>query len=245
MRAHTCAQNGFLLAIMSAVTLFTSSASDAQDTDRFDLFELGPADGVFVGTVLSLDIGLHLAEPRGFPGQIPPGFDLNLRDSLVWDNTSTATTFSDVLLIALVTSALVLPPLEDWSFSRPRGNAVMVALEAFSTVDLVTYAFKHLARRQRPLENIAGEDAGYGSFFSGHTSMSFAAATLLTVYAYEFEWLSDEWRWVIPTASYLGAGAVGYFRVAGDRHWMSDVLIGSAVGTGISYLVYLLRAEFD
>ena len=233
------------LAAVALIVLLSSPLVSAQDDTRFDRFELGPADGVYVGTVISLDVGLHLVEPRGLPGQEPPRFDLNVHDALVWENAGLAATFSDVLLISLVTSALVLPSLEDWSFSRQRANATMVALEALSTVDLVTYAFKHLTRRQRPREYYDDHDGGYDSFFSGHTSISFAAATLLTVYAYEFEWLSDEWRWVIPTTSYLGAGAVAYFRVAGDRHWLSDVLIGSAVGTGLSYLVYLLRAEFD
>ena len=245
MRATHGKITRFLLSAAVVAFVVSSSVVWAQDTSRFDRFELGPGDGVLIGTLISLDIGLHLVEPRGLPGQEPPGFDMSIRDSLVWQDASIATTFSDVLLIALVASALVLPPLEDWSFSGSRGNAVVVALEAFSTVDMVTYAFKHLTGRRRPREHDGDRDSGYDSFFSGHASMSFAAATLLTVYAYEFEWLEDEWRWVIPTTSYLGAGAVAYFRVAGDRHWFSDVLIGSAVGTGLSYLVYLLRAEFD
>ena len=66
---------------------------------------------------------------------------------------------------------------------------------------------------------------------------------MLTLYAYEYDWLDDSLRWIVPASAYLAALSTGYFRIAGDRHWLSDVLVGALVGTGASYLVFALRTD--
>jgi membrane-associated phospholipid phosphatase len=82
------------------------------------------------------------------------------------------------------------------------------------------------------------------SFYSGHSSTSFAAATALTIEAYEFHWLSDGTRWVVPALAYSAAASVGYLRIASDNHWASDVAVGAAMGTGVTWLVYELRTRW-
>ncbi len=61
------------------------------------------------------------------------------------------------------------------------------------------------------------------SFPSGHTATAFAAATMLTK---EYGHLSP---WV-GVGAYSCATATGLMRVANNKHWLSDVLVGAGVG---------------
>ena len=63
----------------------------------------------------------------------------------------------------------------------------------------------------------------YNSFPSGHTAQAFAAATFLSEeYKQRLPW--------IPYAAYGIAGTVGAFRMANNRHYISDVLFGAGLG---------------
>lgn len=68
------------------------------------------------------------------------------------------------------------------------------------------------------------------SFFSGHTSSVFAAATVL---ASEYK----DTKWVSPVA-YTIAALTGLSRIHDNRHWASDVLAGAAFGYAIGKLVH-------
>lgn len=65
------------------------------------------------------------------------------------------------------------------------------------------------------------------SFFSGHSTFSFAAvasaATIARLRGYRLWWLS--WLVGIPLAT-----STAMLRLAADKHWASDVLIGSSLG---------------
>ncbi len=45
-----------------------------------------------------------------------------------------------------------------------------------------------------------------------------------------------DWEWVYATG-FTAAAATGYFRMAADKHWLTDVLASAAVGTGTGILV--------
>ena len=59
------------------------------------------------------------------------------------------------------------------------------------------------------------------SFPSGHTTVAFAAASAIDA--------ESEARWV-PWVVYPVAAAVGWARVQQDKHWLSDVTAGAALG---------------
>ena len=84
---------------------------------------------------------------------------------------------------------------------------------AISTVTVLKKAF-HI---QRP------DGSSYNSFPSGHTTQAFAAATFLN------EEYKNTYRWM-PYASYTVASSVGILRVANNRHYISDVLVGAGLG---------------
>lgn len=89
-----------------------------------------------------------------------------------------------------------------------KGEAV-----ALTTVTILKSA-THTMRPDRSSNN---------SFPSGHTTQAFAAATfLIEEYKHRYPW--------IPYASYTAASSVGLLRVANNRHYISDVLVGAGIG---------------
>jgi len=115
---------------------------------------------------------------------------------------------------------------------------------AVVSTGLVTAGIKSLVGRQRPALDLAnsqvyGLGAGLGnndrsSFPSGHTSVAFALATVMSS---ELERLHPgSGRWARP-AFYSGAALVGLARIYDARHWTSDVVLGAGLGTLIGLKV--------
>ncbi|MFT3678071.1 MAG: phosphatase PAP2 family protein [Chitinophagaceae bacterium] len=86
-------------------------------------------------------------------------------------------------------------------------------LAMITTVTLL----KHLTHQLRP------DGSSYTSFPSGHTAQAFAAATFLS------EEYRDRFAWM-PYAAYGTAATVGLLRMANNRHYISDVLLGAGIG---------------
>lgn len=76
---------------------------------------------------------------------------------------------------------------------------------------------------KRATHTLRPDGSGRSSFPSGHTTQAFAAATFLS------EEYKDRYSWM-PYASYTLASSVGLLRVANNRHYISDVLVGAGIG---------------
>ncbi|MDQ8164699.1 MAG: phosphatase PAP2 family protein [Gemmatimonadota bacterium] len=112
------------------------------------------------------------------------------------------------------------------------------ALESVIVSGALNGALKGIAGRARPDQSPTapsdwrigrgiGDRSEYQSFASGHTTAVFAFAS-----AVDAEWarLSPKRpRWVVP-ALYGLASLTAISRVYHDRHWASDVVMGSAIG---------------
>lgn len=106
----------------------------------------------------------------------------------------------------------------------------------------ITEIVKNTFKRTRP----DGSDSR--SFFSGHTSTAFASSTYLYLELNDFynRWeltknnktLRTTFKVTSFSALYGWATYVGYSRINDKKHYFSDVLIGAAVGTAVSYFVY-------
>jgi membrane-associated phospholipid phosphatase len=229
----------------------------AQTENAFGRVEPGLGDAAYIGILLPLNIGLVLNPTPASTRQSPPGFDQTIRSSLRWNDYRLARSLSDALLYTSMLTALSLPVLGEWNVRASTMSGTLVAFEALLMTSVVTDVVKLLTSRQRPNEyyssdptepehdlfHIQGIEYSHQSFFSGHTSIAFAAATMVTIFAWEYEWLDPDWRWTIPVAAYSAATLTGYFRMAGDRHWLSDVVVGAFVGTGVTYLVFSVRTD--
>jgi membrane-associated phospholipid phosphatase len=74
-----------------------------------------------------------------------------------------------------------------------------------------------------------GQTGLYDSFPSSHAATAFSLATVV---AMEYE--KNTW---VGAAAYAVATGVGLSRVMLDKHWLSDVLVGAAIGHAIGRMV--------
>ena len=106
----------------------------------------------------------------------------------------------------------------------------------------VTLALKHLIGRERPYQEYpdcitAGDSYSEPSMPSGHATGSAALATALSL-------RYPEWYVIAPTVLY--ALYTGFARLNLGMHYLSDVLVGYAVGAGVALGVHALNQElFD
>ena len=105
---------------------------------------------------------------------------------------------------------------------------------------VLTYGLKYSVNRERPYDKYPGlPDVPYpessASFPSGHTSISFATATALSL-------KYPKWYVIVP--SYAWAVSVGYSRMNLGVHYPSDVLAGAVLGAGSAYLTYKINDWF-
>ncbi|MCK9411266.1 MAG: phosphatase PAP2 family protein [Prolixibacteraceae bacterium] len=105
-------------------------------------------------------------------------------------------------------------------------NQAIITAKSELLVTAIVFSMKHFIHDMRP------DGSADNSMPSGHTAQAFASATLLDM---EYR---DTSPW-ISVGGYLCATATGFFRVANNRHWASDVLVGAGIGIASVKLVYL------
>jgi membrane-associated phospholipid phosphatase len=109
----------------------------------------------------------------------------------------------------------------------------LLSMEALIDSGIVVTALKTVTQRPRPfVDDASGEffDGGK-SFPSGHSA---SAWSLATVIAYEY----GKRRPLVRFTAYGLATVVSLSRYTGQKHFLSDVLVGSAIGFGIGRYVY-------
>ncbi len=132
-------------------------------------------------------------------------------------------------------------------------NQWLEAGTMYAETMLFAWGFKELAKLcinrsrpymyfdERPQEEIEKGDWA-ASFFSGHTTLAFAAATYTS---YVFGKLMPDSALKIPiiAGSYTLAAAVAVTRIAGGCHFTTDVLAGALVGSACGFLVPFIHSK--
>jgi undecaprenyl-diphosphatase len=117
--------------------------------------------------------------------------------------------------------------IRDGSRGRRAGLAATTAM--FAAIGLVQGPLKRHLPRDRPFKRrlafVVGIEPVDSSFPSGHTAGSFAAATALAAF------YPDDRPLLLSFAA-----AVGLSRVYLGHHFVSDVLVGAALGSGLGAL---------
>jgi undecaprenyl-diphosphatase len=145
------------------------------------------------------------------------------------------------LATAVTPLFLITTPKTEW------GTIVTMYAETM----LFAYGFKEFAKavfdRPRPymyFDNFPIEEVQKGdwnsSFFSGHTTLSFAAATFTS---YVFCKYNPDSKWKIPViaTSYTFAAATAAMRILSGNPFLTDVAIGAVVGSITGLLVPFLH----
>ena len=196
---------------------------------------------------LSLNF-VEVAPAPCLPSCRPPD-DLNALDRTALGNYSPAAhTAADVLVISL----LAVPQLANLIDSRGHGwlEDTAVFLQALLLTQGTAQLFKGATRRgapilyddRVPLEEREGRDASR-SFFSGHTSTAFMAASSYSV-TYWLRHPDDPWRWVVLAATHSVALSIGMLKIHAGYHYPTDIAAGAIAGSSIGVLVPLLHRRF-
>jgi membrane-associated phospholipid phosphatase len=180
--------------------------------------------------------------------------DAHVRTALVWKDPEVANIVSDLTAFVLTPVASVgldaVAAGHDRSLGAIPEDMLLIGESVTLAADL-TELTKIIVGRERPFVSVlpASEKPrteipsdNNASFFSGHASTAFAlaasAGTISTLHGY---------RWAPLTWSIGGAIAVttAYLRIAADKHWLTDVVVGAVVGVGIGFAVPYLFHPVD
>ncbi len=200
----------------------------------------------------ALWIGSEVAKKELAPGACrfcgTNALDSAARDLLVWPSPRPARVASDVMVFGLLPAGMVAHQLlaaraagdarEGWADVLVIGEAAALALDLNQIV-------KFAVGRERPFVHFGDFDDPARphdpdddlSFYSGHATLAFsiaaAAGTVSTLRGYP----SAPWVWGVGLSL---AACAGYLRIAGDMHYLTDVLTGAVVGAAFGVAVPLL-----
>jgi membrane-associated phospholipid phosphatase len=172
------------------------------------------------------------------------GFDGAARDALRWSDTSTAESLSNALgyvVPALVLGSGLLAAGVDHRLKEFPVDLLLVAESAVMAAD-VNQVVKFSVARERPLvhftdsiearRSVAQADA-LTSFYSGHATLAFALATAAGTIAQRRHYRLAPLIWALGMTL---AATTAYLRVAADRHYLTDVLVGGGIGSLVGFL---------
>ncbi len=222
---------------------------------RFSAVEYA-ATGAIAATYLYVELALKAPdEPKWIR---PILVDDDVRDAVRLDTPSgrnMASVLSDVLwlspqLIALADGVVV--PLADDLNVDVMWQMTAMNLQAIAVTGLITRGMHTVIGRQRPDVEECDRDAGYSKFCrlgqrsafpSGHASGAAVGAGLTCAHHLNLPLYGgggrDASACIVTTAMAVGTG---YFRMSADRHYVSDIVAGAAIGFGVGFgLPHLLH----
>jgi len=236
-------------AALAAAALACLSAGSARAGDG-DLTYDWKVDGAITAAALAFWGGTQLFQSSLAPASChwcaPGPLDSDARDALRWGDTGAANTASNLGAYAFMPLATVgvmaLAAHDESRLGEMAGNALVIA-EAVALAGSANQIVKLMVGRERPFVHALPPDQkpltaspsdNNLSFYSGHTSFAFALAvstgTVASIRRYR-------WAPAIWGVGLAGAAAVGYLRIAADKHYLTDVVTGAAAGGAFGFVV--------
>jgi len=217
--------------------------------------KFGAVDYVVTGAMAAAAVTLELT--KGGPTEATwtepiPYIDRPAREVLVGPSREArvrATKISDALWYASmaypVFDVLLTPPLRNSSYV-PVWQMTMMNVQAYAAAALLVRPPQKFIGRTRPTVVGCKEDPEYSSqcgrnvslvsFPGGHFAASMTGAGLSCAHHLHGELYGGGAADVIACGSALGtASMAGYLRLYADEHWLSDQLIGGAMGLFSGY----------
>lgn len=155
---------------------------------------------------------------------VPNRLDAAGRRELVWDHPGSARLLSDVTANGVIPLLAIADAWRSHGASQQGARDLLLVAEAAALTTAATELSKTFVARRRPEES----NGGTSSYWSGHTAFAFSVAVSQATQDSMRGDPNAPWVWAIG----LGlASAVGYFRVAGDAHWLTDVVTGAGIGS--------------
>jgi hypothetical protein len=229
------------LAVVAALAISSGARAEPSLAPHYDL----ASDLAVTAGVSAANLSLLLLKQQLAPLQCrwcsPPALDAKISERLRWSDPDAAAKASDVLAVTLAGAALGYGLYEGYQREDPsEGWAnVLLVTEATSVAMLLDTTAKYAVGRQRPYawrgETRPGDEHDRNlSFFSGHTTFAFAVAASSSTLLLEQR---SPHATTYAFVAFGAAAATGYLRVAADRHYASDVLVGAVVGTLVGWAI--------
>jgi membrane-associated phospholipid phosphatase len=181
-------------------------------------------------------------------------FDESVRDAMVAESRTgrdRAAIVSDILTLApqlIVAVDTVLVPLvfDNGNFDVALQMA-LIDIQAIASIGLLSRGGHRFVARERPDVSPCTSDreyhglclgGRYASFPSGHTASAFGGAGLVCAHHARLPLYGGGAPDVVVCVAAVGmAGTASMLRVTSDRHYISDVIVGTALGVGLGFVV--------
>jgi membrane-associated phospholipid phosphatase len=171
----------------------------------------------------------------------PPAFDTSVRNALVWRDTSLANTLSTVdayVVAPIVGLGLLIVSDSDASWSRLIDDTLPVA-ETVAISESISQIIKFSVGRQRPYAHFGNPNAPAGlddntSFLSGHSVLGFSITASAGLLCHWRGYWTEPYVWGAGIALSL---STEYLRIGADKHYLTDVIAGGALGIASGLLV--------
>ncbi len=157
-----------------------------------------------------------------------------------WDAVIPVTDKSILLTSTIVPATLFGISRAGKNYYDENSSVLLALSEGLSSG--ITFGLKNIVRRKRPFEVLSNVNYDKSKFLldrysfpSGHSSMSFAMATSLT--------LRYPDKPILITGMYLYSTVISLGRIYLGVHYPSDVLAGMLIGSGSAVIVHSLRKE--
>ena len=183
-------------------------------------------------------------------------FDDAVRDALKAETVhglGVARGVSDVTGLAAIVWAVGIDSL---AVPLARGSSdvalqmLLMDAEAYAFSSLVTTTgFKTIGRARPSFDDCVRDPdvdplcgtAATSSFPSGHANQAFTAAGLSCAHHLSLDLYGAKWADITACAGTTGlATATAVARIAGDRHYATDVIVGAGIGFGFGYALPML-----
>lgn len=219
---------------------------------------VGAREYVTVGVLGAAALGLQFFVPRPRQARWDSTLPLDepLRDALRIGSErgrERASTVSDVLFVWEVLHPSIIDPLlvAWWQRQSPftAWQMLVIDAQAYTLTLAVNDLVKNLFARERPWvrngdceANPDSSACGSGgrnlSLYSGHAAVTATGAGLLCAHHTQLSlYQSDVLDTGTCALAVLGTALTGALRVASDKHWASDVLVGHLMGYASGYLM--------
>jgi membrane-associated phospholipid phosphatase len=255
---------GIALGVLFVVLLVPETARAQVHELKHDV----ATDLVVTATAMTLIVGAELAKPGlalprckwcdreedGSDGL--NGVDRGVRSALEWNDTLTAARAADGMAF-LAAPAVAWVGLTAAAANDRTGDKapvdILLSAEALGVAGVLNEVVKFSVSRERPFVHaLSPADKAKTphpsdnnlSFYSGHTGLTFNLATSSgTIASLRGYRLAP----VVWASTLTIAATTGYLRIAADKHYFTDVIVGMLVGGAIGAAVPLLfhgrRAE--
>jgi PAP2 superfamily len=240
-----------LVALALLLSVAAPSAAQSEASPRYDpVWHTAVAASGFIGAGLITWLERHAdhtckwcgVDDHGTPDV--PAIDNWARTHWRWNNEHRAETLSGISAGASYAWPLIALSAVHGGVNNDWGRDLTATMSSIGVAQLATDVAKGAFRRSRPGVVFDGDPIDTAddvhSFFSAHTTTAFAAVVSAGTIASRRGSPQAKWIWI---GGVCLAGSTGYLRVAADRHFFTDALVGAAVGSAIGTLMPRLFDE--